>query len=59
MSAEISALQKARAAYRPKLPKALRAKQIKIELGAPTQPVTDREKIQSLFPNTAVSRSPR
>ena len=52
MSREISALQKARAAYQPKLPKALRAGNVRIELGAPTEPATDREEIKKLFPNT-------
>lgn len=52
MSGEISALQKARSAYQPKLPKALRDGKIKIELGAPTEPVTDKEQIKKLFPNT-------
>src|SRR4030042_7028096 len=52
MSAAICPLQKGRAAYRPKLPKALRAKQINIELGSPTQPTADRDQIQKLFPST-------
>lgn len=52
MSREISALQKARAAYQPKLPKALRVGNIKIELGAPTAPTVDKEEIKKLFPNT-------
>jgi len=52
MTTEISALQKARAAYKPKLPKALRQGNIAVELGAPTEPVTDQAEIKSLFPNT-------
>jgi len=52
MNREISALQNARAAYQPKLPKALREKTISVELGAPTQPATDAAEIKSLFPNT-------
>lgn len=52
MSAEISVLQKARSAYLPKLPKALRAKDIKVELGAPTEPVGHKDEIQKLFPKT-------
>ena len=52
MSAEISELQKARAAYQPKLPKALRGGNVRIELGAPTEPATDKEEIKKLFPNT-------
>lgn len=52
MSNEISALQRARAAYQPKLPKALRDTNIKVELGEPSHPATDREDIQRLFPKT-------
>ena len=46
-----SALQIARAAYQPKLPKALKANVKAIE-GAPTQSVADQEEIKNLFPNT-------
>lgn len=46
-----SALQIARAAYRPKLPKAL-AGGIKTVEGAPTQSVADQEEVKKLFPNT-------
>ena len=46
-----SALQIARAAYQPKLPKALKANVKAIE-GAPTQSVADQEEIKKLFPNT-------
>ncbi len=46
-----SALQIARAAYQPKLPKALRSV-VKAVEGAPTQSVADQESIQKLFPNT-------
>ena len=52
MSPDISILQKARAAYQPKLPKALRSSKINVELGAPTEPETDREQIKMLFKNT-------
>ncbi len=52
MTTEISALQKARSTYKPKLPKALRQGKIAVELGAPTEPTTDREEIKKLFPNT-------
>ena len=52
MSNEISALQKARAAYQPKLPKALRGGNIVVELGEPSHPPTDKEQIQKLFPKT-------
>lgn len=52
MSGEISPLQKARAAYRPKLPKALRAGSIQIDLGAPSEPAGHHEELKGLFPNT-------
>lgn len=48
---EKSALQIARAAYQPKLPKALLGA-VKIKEGEPTQSVADQEDIQRLFPNT-------
>ena len=46
-----SALQIARAAYQPKLPKALQGA-VKIKEGQPTQSVGDQEEIKKLFPNT-------
>jgi diphosphate-dependent phosphofructokinase len=46
-----SALQIARAAYQPKLPKALKGT-IAIKEGAATQSVADQDAIKSLFPNT-------
>ena len=46
-----SALQIARAAYQPKLPKALKG-HVKAVAGAATQSVADQEAIQKLFPNT-------
>lgn len=46
-----SALQIARAAYQPKLPKALKGS-VKAVEGAATQSVADQEAIQKLFPNT-------
>ncbi len=46
-----SALQLARAAYQPKLPKALKAN-VKAVAGAATQSVADQEEIEKLFPNT-------
>jgi len=52
MSRNTSALQKARDAYRPKLPKALRADRVAVKLGAPTEPATHKEDIKKLFPNT-------
>ena len=48
---EISALQKARAAYQPKLPKALPGA-VKVAEGAPTKSVDNQEEIKKLFPNT-------
>ena len=48
---EISNLQKARAAYQPKLPKALQGPVKAIE-GAATQSVGNQEEIKGLFPNT-------
>ena len=46
-----SALQKARAAYQPKLPIVLTAP-VKAVEGRPTQSVADQEAIHALFPNT-------
>ncbi len=46
-----SALQQARAAYQPKLPKALQGA-VKVQEGAPTQSVDNQEEIKALFPNT-------
>ena len=48
---EISALQNERAAYQPKLPKALLGA-IKVKEGEPTRSVADQKEIQELFPNT-------
>ena len=48
---EKSALQIARAAYQPKLPKALQGA-VKVKEGKPTQSVGDQEEIKKLFPNT-------
>ncbi len=48
---EKSALQIARAAYQPKLPKALRGALKAVE-GNPTQSVADQEEVKKLFPNT-------
>ena len=47
----ISALQKARAAYQPKLPTALKGF-VEICEGEPTQSVDNQEEIKALFPNT-------
>ncbi len=46
-----SALQKERASYQPKLPKALQGT-VKIKEGAPTESVDDQEEIKKLFPHT-------
>jgi pyrophosphate--fructose-6-phosphate 1-phosphotransferase len=46
-----SALQIARAVYKPKVPKTLEGI-VKIQEGNPTQSVSDREAIEKLFPNT-------
>ena len=48
---ETSALQKERASYQPKLPKALKGA-VKIKEGEPTQSVDNHEEIKKLFPNT-------
>ena len=48
---EKSALQKARASYQPKLPKALQGA-VKVSEGAPTQSVDNQDEIKKLFPNT-------
>jgi pyrophosphate--fructose-6-phosphate 1-phosphotransferase len=47
----ISALQKERALYQPKLPKSLRGT-IQMTEGAKTQSVADQDEIAKLFPNT-------
>ena len=51
---DISALQKARYAYVPKLPEMLQSgiASISVQEGAETKSVADCEKIQALFPNT-------
>ena len=48
---ETSALQKERAAYKPKLPKALQGA-VEVKEGASTQSVDNQEEIKNLFPNT-------
>lgn len=48
---KLSSLQKARAAYQPKLPRGLRGN-VEIKEGAPTQSVGNQEEIKALFPNT-------
>ena len=44
-------MQKERAGYQPKLPKALQGA-VKVQEGAPTQSVDNQEDIKKLFPNT-------
>src|SRR6056297_906635 len=51
MNMDISALQKERAQYQPKLPDALR-EGVQLTEGDPTQSVGDQEEIKKLFPNT-------
>ncbi len=46
-----SALQQARAAYQPKLPKALKGPVTAVE-GAPTESVGNQDEIKAMFPNT-------
>lgn len=46
-----SALQVARAAYKPKMPKALYGS-VRVEEGAATQSVADQDEVKKLFPNT-------
>ncbi|MDH6354026.1 pyrophosphate--fructose-6-phosphate 1-phosphotransferase [Dysgonomonas sp. PH5-45] len=46
-----SALQIARSAYKPKMPKALYGA-VRVEEGAATQSVADQEAVKQLFPNT-------
>jgi len=48
---EKSALQIARAAYQPKMPKGLHGA-VEVKEGAPTQSVDNQEEIKKLFPNT-------
>ena len=48
---EKSALQKARTAYQPKLPKALQG-DVRVIEGAATQSVDNQQEIKALFPNT-------
>lgn len=54
MSKKISPLQKARAAYKPKLPKVLAqfGSNVNVTMGGPTESVADQNEINALFPNT-------
>ncbi|MFH1571629.1 MAG: diphosphate--fructose-6-phosphate 1-phosphotransferase, partial [Gemmatimonadota bacterium] len=45
-------LQQARSEYQPKLPTALRDGKLRVELGQPTAPATDADRIRRLFPET-------
>lgn len=51
MSQDISALQKARYTYKPKLPKALRQPRIRVEFGPPAEAAADQQEIRALFPH--------
>ncbi len=53
-SSVLSALDRARKAYQPKLPPALAqgADNVTIKIGAATEPVKDKEAIKAAFPNT-------
>ena len=46
-----SPLQRVRAEYQPKLPKALQGP-VKLKIGEATQSVADQEEIKKLFPHT-------
>ncbi|MBP6963810.1 MAG: diphosphate--fructose-6-phosphate 1-phosphotransferase [Armatimonadetes bacterium] len=52
MAAETSALQRARSAYQPKLPGALKGGNTRVKFGDPSRPETDQDEIRSLFPST-------
>jgi pyrophosphate--fructose-6-phosphate 1-phosphotransferase len=47
----ISALQKERAKYQPKLPESLKG-EVKLSVGAETESVADQEEIKKIFPHT-------
>ena len=51
---EISALQKLRYTYKPKLPAGLSGEitEIALELGTPTESVSDQEELRELFKHT-------
>ncbi len=51
---DTSPLQNARYAYTPKLPSVLRGspETIAVDRGAPAEPLTDREALRTIFPNT-------
>ena len=48
-----SALQRVRAEYQPKLPKALQGP-VKLKIGESTQSVADQEEIKALFPHQKI-----
>lgn len=54
MTRELSALQKARLSYQPKLPQVLRngIKGLDVEFGNPTESVADSDDIKVIFPNS-------
>jgi len=53
MTRELSALQKARLSYQPKLPKVLRngIKNLSVEFGCPTEAIADSNDIKEIFSN--------
>jgi pyrophosphate--fructose-6-phosphate 1-phosphotransferase len=54
MTKQISPLQKARSAYKPKLPKVFMqyGSNVAATLGAPTESIADQKEVKALFPNT-------
>ncbi|MDD3014558.1 MAG: diphosphate--fructose-6-phosphate 1-phosphotransferase [Candidatus Gastranaerophilales bacterium] len=54
MTRELSALQKARLSYQPKLPKVLKngIRGLSVEFGGPTESVADADDIKEIFPNS-------
>ena len=54
MKRELSALQRARLSYKPKLPKVLAQgiKNLDIEYGSATQSISDQNDIREIFPNS-------
>jgi pyrophosphate--fructose-6-phosphate 1-phosphotransferase len=52
VSVDVSALQKARMGYQPKLPKALSQHHVQVTMGEPALPAADQAKLKELFPKT-------
>lgn len=57
MDKSISTLQKARAEYQPRLPRALCQASIRAEFGPPAEAAADAEDIRALFPHTYGQRT--